>query len=251
MGAIMAALFCTDDTLAYERSRTRFEPSRGMPLDDTYRLAHLPLVAPNDPRVIAAKDGTFYDMGRHPTAYSVVLPVSADAIEAAPAYQMLDAELRAAPFARKVAWQVLGQRRERLHATVCGGLGTEPPIIEPAARSALARLGPIAAEVRGLFSGNVNRGRLYLRVYPEQRAGTNLLHAVQRALGRPTTDFYVVGVWNLMDDLDADEAAFLAALIERWWSRTLLRVEADELWLLGARDDLVLDAEISARLRLR
>ena len=54
-----------------------------------------------------------------------------------------------------------------------------------------------------------------------------------------------------MDDLDADEAAFLAAMIERWWSRTLLRVEADELWLLGARDDLVLDGGISARLRLR
>ena len=54
-----------------------------------------------------------------------------------------------------------------------------------------------------------------------------------------------------MDDLDAGEAAILAAMIEQWWSRPLLRVEADELWLLGARDDLVLDGEIGARLRLR
>jgi len=247
----MADTFCSDDVLAYERSRTRFAPGQGMMLDDAYRLAHLPLVAPHDPRVIAAKEGTPYDMGRHPTAYSVVLPVSADALEASPAYQELDAEMRAAPFARKVAWHVMGRRRERLHATICGGLGSEPPAIEASRRSALAELGPIRAEIRGLFSGNVNRGRLYLRVYPAQRDGTNLFHAVQRALGRPTTDLYVVGLWNLMDDLDAGEAAILAAMIERWWSRPLLQVEADELWLLGARDDLVLDGEISARLGLR
>ncbi|OPY95633.1 hypothetical protein A5906_06485 [Bradyrhizobium sacchari] len=247
----MADIFCGDDALAYERSRTHFAAGEGMLLDDAYRLAHLPLVAPNDPRVIAAKEGTDYDRGRHPTAYSVVLPVSADALEASPAYQALEIELRTAPFAHKVAWHVMDRRRGRLHATVCGGLGSEPPVIDLARRSALAGLGPIKAEVRGLFSGNVNRGRVYLRVYPEQRDGANLFYAVQRALGRPTTDLYVVGLWNLMDDLDADEAAILAAMIERWWSRTLLRVEADELWLLGARDDLVLDGEISARLALR
>jgi hypothetical protein len=246
----MKDMFCTDDVLAYERSRTRFEPDLGMPLDDSYRLAHLPLLAPHHPRVIATKDGTPYAMGRHPTAYSVVLPVQADALEASPAYQALDAELRSAPFVHKMAWHVLDQRRERLHATVCGGLGFETPVIDPAARAALAQLGPVAVEVRGLFSGDVNHGRLYLRVYPEQRAGINLFHAMQRALGRPTTDLYVVGVWNLVEDLNASEASFLAALIERWWSRVLLRVEASELWLLGARDDLVLDAEVAARLLL-
>ena len=243
-------VFCTDDGLAYQRSRTRFEPGRGMPLDDAYRLAHLPLVAPQSPRVIAAKAGAPYAMGRHPTAYAVVLPISADALEASPTYQALAADLHAAPFAHKVAWDVLAQRRDRLHATVCGGLGAEPPVIEPAARQALARLGPVMAEVRGLFSGNVNHGRLYLRIYPEQRDGLNLLHVVQRALTRPTTDLYVVGVWNLIDALNPLEAAALAALVERWWSRALLRVEASELWLLGARDDLVLDAEVSARLSL-
>jgi hypothetical protein len=244
----MVKVFCTDDALAYQRSRTRFEPGHGMALDDAYRVAHLPLVAPGHPRAIAAKAP--YAMGRHPTAYSVVLPISADALEASPSYQALAEELRTARFAHKVAWRVLDRRRERLHATLCGGLGAKPPVIDPAAREALARLGPVMAEVRGLFSGDVNRGRLYLRVYPEQRAGMNLLHAVQRALGRPTTDLYVVGVWNLIDDLDPPEAAALATLIERWWSRVLLRLEATELWLLGARDDLALDAEVSARLSL-
>jgi hypothetical protein len=246
----LADLFCTDDALAYARSRTCFEPGHGMQLDEAYRLAHLPLVAPRDPRVIAARDGTPYDMGRHPTAYSVVLPIPAVTLEASPSYQTLDAELREAPFAHKVAWQLIDRRRERLHATVCGGLGPDMPVIAPEACAALARLGPIRAEVRGLFSGNVNRGRLYLRVYPEQRAGVNLLHAIQRTLGHPTTDLYVVGIWNLIDDLDAAEAAALAGLVERWWPQVLLRIDVTELWVLGARDDLVLDAEVRARLTL-
>ncbi|TXL69829.1 hypothetical protein FHP25_37380 [Vineibacter terrae] len=246
----MPIAFCTDDELAYRRSRTRFEPGAGMPLDDAYRLAHLPLVAPAHPRVIAARDGTSYAMGRHPRAYSLVLPVAADALEASPAYQALDAALRAAPFAHKVAWHILDRRRDRLHATVCGALGLEQPPVLDAVLAALARVGPIAVQARGLFSGNVNRGRLYLRLYPERRQGTNMFHAVQRALGRPATDLYVVGIWNLTDDLDAHEAAALGALIERWWARVLLRIEATELWLLGAHDDLVLDAAVSARVPL-
>ena len=246
----MAEEFCADDALAYERSRTRFQPDQGMPLDEAYRLAHLSLVAFHHPRVIAAKDGTSYNMGRHPTTYSLVVPIPADALEASASYQALEAELRAAPFAHKVAWHVMDHRRERLHATIYGSFGPETPVIEPTAIAALARLGPIKVEVRGLFSGNLNRGRLYLRVYPQQRAGMNLFHTIQRTLGRPTTDLYLVGIWNLVDDLDSSEATALAALIELWWSRVILRVDATELWLLGARDDLVLDAEVIARLPL-
>ena len=37
-------------------------------------------------------------MGRNPTAYSIVLPVPADALAASPAFRALQAELRAAPF---------------------------------------------------------------------------------------------------------------------------------------------------------
>ena len=249
-GPCLTTVFCSDDALAYRRSRSPFPPGLGLALDDAYRLAHLPLVAPSHPRVIAAKPGAAYAMGRHPTAYSIVLPVPADALEASPAFQALQDELRAAPFGPKIAWQVLDRRRERLHATLCGGLGSEPPAAPPQARAALTRLGPIAVELRGPFSGNVNQGRLYLRAYPERRAGVNLFHAEQQAVGRPVTDLYVVGIWNLVDDLDAAEASALAALVARWWPRVVLRFAARDLWLLGARDDLVLDGEVAARLSL-
>ena len=247
---IVTIAFCSDDDLAYDRSRTRFAPGCGLPLDDAYRLAHLPLVAPGHPGVIATRAGTPYERGRHPTAHSVVLPLPADALDASPAYRALDAELRAAPFAAKVAWPMLDRRRGRLHATLCGGLGPTVPAIAPEALEALARLGSVTVEVRGPFSGTVNHGRLYLRVYPERRGGENLFHAVQRALGRPVTDLYVAGLWNFVDGLDPSEAEALAGCIARWWRRVLLRVAVRELWVLGSRDDLVLDAEIAARLSL-
>jgi hypothetical protein len=112
-------------------------------------------------------------------------------------------------------------------------------------RQELACLGPIHVELRGLFSGSVNRGRLYLRAYPESRKGENVFRHIQRSLGHRETDLYVVGVYNLTDDLDADETAALASLIDRWWDRTILQFSVDQLWLMGACDDLVLDSAIA------
>ena len=238
-----------DEDLAYLRSRTAFAPDAGMALDDGYRLAHLPLIDPAHPKAIARKDGAHYDNGRHPPIYSLVVPTLG--LQEAPAYRELEQELREAPFASKIAWDIVSRRQAKLHATVCGSLSIgAPPVVDPAAREALSRIGPIAMELRGLFSGNVNRGRLYLRLYPERRDGQNALHLLQRTLGRQTSDLYVVGIWNLNDDLDIAEAAALAGLIERWWNRPILRFTADKLWLMGARDDLVLDSDIVETLRL-
>lgn len=246
----MQAELIGDEDLAYLRSRTAFTAGVGMALDESYRLAHLPLIDPAHPKAIARKDGTHYENGRHPPIYSLVVP--ALDLPEAPAYRQLEQELRQARFAGKIAWDLVAERRPKLHATVCGSLSTgTPPAIDPAARKALARIGPVTMELRGLFSGNVNRGRLYLRLYPERRDGENALHLIQRALGRPSSDLYVVGIWNLSEDLDATEAAALAGLIERWWDRPILRFAADELWLMGAKDDLVLDSEVVETLSLR
>lgn len=238
-----------DEDLAYLRSRTAFVAGAGMMLDDGYRLAHLPLLDPAHPKAIARKDGTHYDNGRHPPVYSLVVPTLG--LQDVPAYRELEQELREAPFAGKIAWDIVARRQAKLHATVCGALSTgAPPVIDPATREALSLIGSIELELRGLFSGNVNRGRLYLRLYPERRGRQNALHLIQRALGRPTSDLYVVGIWNLSDDLDTAEAAALAGLVERWWEQPILRFTADRLWLMGARDDLVLDSEIVETLRL-
>lgn len=211
----------------------------GLALDEAYRLAHLPLVAPQHPKAIARLPDKPYDMGRHSKVVSLVLPVP-------DIDHLLEAELRAQPFAHKIAWDIAARRRGKLHATLCGA----PVVLDEAQRQALRAVGPITVELRGLFSGNVNLGRLYLRVYPEKRDGENLLARLQRMLGKRWTGLYPVGLHNLIDDLDPQEAAALAALIERWWERPILRWQVDALWLLGSHDDLVLDGGVEETISL-
>jgi hypothetical protein len=189
--------------------------------------------------VIAHQPGKAYDRGRHDKTLSLVLPVP-------DVDRLLEVDLKAAPFAAKIAWDVAARRRGKLHATLCGS----PVTLDPVQRQALSDLGPITVELRGLFSGTINRGRLYLRVYPEKRNGENLLARVQRLLGRRETGLYLVGLHNFTDDLDPVEAAALAALIERWWERPILRWQVDALWLLAAWDDLVLDGGVEETIRL-
>jgi len=156
-----ASLFCQDSELGYERSRTRFQPGEGLMLDETYRLAHLPLVAPDHPRVIGTREGSSYVMGRHERVFSLVLPIPSDRLLQSPAYSALDEAMRGSPFAGKIAWDLLGRRKDKLHATICGSLSSgEPPVIDRMQRQELAKIGPIHVALRGLFSGSVNRGRL-------------------------------------------------------------------------------------------
>ena len=242
---------CSDEELGYERSRSRFVEGAGLTLDESYRLAHLPLIVPQHPAVIPRRDGAYYEMGRHPRMFSLVLPVPSEALMHSQAYRQLDREMREAAFAPKIAWDLIDRRRAKLHATICGSLSVgEAPALDPGALDALKEIGPVTVELRGLFSGNVNVGRLYLRVYPERRGGTNSFRRIQRVLGRRETDLYVVGLYNLLDDLTPAEASALTALIERWWDRPLLRYEADHLWLLGAEDDLVLTGDVAATIPL-
>jgi hypothetical protein len=247
-----AIVLCSDDELGYRDSRMVFREGGGLTLDESYRLAHLPLVAPTHSRVIPRRPGKPYDMGRHERVVSLVLPVPG-ALHESDACRALEAELRASPFAHKIAWHILERRRDRLHTTICGSLasGQAFPALTADQREVLAHLGPITVELRGLFAGKVNRGRLYLRVYPEKRGDDNVLHRVQRILGCRETDLHVVGLYNLVDDLDPVEASALARLIDRWWSVAFLRLPVGRLWLLAANDDLVLDSKIVEAIPLR
>lgn len=244
-------VFCPDAELGYLRSRTRFVRGEKLLLDESYRLAYLPLVAPQHPDVIASRPGAGYRMGRHERAFSLVLPIPPDTLEKSATYQALERELRGAPFAHKIAWDLLPKRREKLHATICGSLWKDVPYTFPdRERLALKQRGRLRVEVRGLFSGNINVGRLYLRVYPESREGTNMIRQIQRTLGRPETDLYLVGLYNLTDHLEVAEAEALEGIIERWWHKPVLTVDVNSLWHLGSFDDLVLDASVEETIPL-
>jgi hypothetical protein len=243
--------FLGDDELGYVRSRTRFSDGAGLALDESYRLTHLPLVAPDHPRIIAADAKSGYAMGRHPLTYSLVVPVPGAALQQSPAYRELDAELRRMPFAHKIAWDILPLRRDKLHATICARLSIgEPPHIADSIRRELSRIGTIELELRGLFSGNHNVGRLYFRLYPPRNGDANIIKLIQRRCGHRETDLYLAGIYNFTDDLDAREAFALKAIIDAWWERPLLRYRVDHLWVTATMDTLVLDGGIAESVSL-
>lgn len=144
---------------------------------------------------------------------------------------------------------MLERRRGRLHATIAGSL-TPDELASLHDADLPAEAGPIAVELRGLFSGRINRGRLYLKAYPEQRAGENLFARLQHRLGRAATDLYPVGLYNLAEELDPGEAEALHGLVMEWWNRPLLRFTATRLALLRTTDDLALEAERVDEVRL-
>jgi hypothetical protein len=120
--------FCGDDELGYLRSRTPLDEGTGLELDRSYRAVHLPLIRPESPLALPNLPGRpkLAD-GRHPTEWSVVLPVDPGGLEASAPMAELERELREASFADKIAWDLLPRRREVLHATVSGGYGESPP----------------------------------------------------------------------------------------------------------------------------
>jgi hypothetical protein len=242
--------FCSDEQMGYSAARTRLPAGAPLALDESYRRAHLPLVNPAHPDVIATSVQPAYAMGRHEPVASLVIPLEAAALEASPAWAELDSALRASAFASKLAWDLLPRRRDRLHATLCGNVG-EGGALPGDALAALSAVGPFAVDVRGLFSGNVNVGRLYLRLYPELRHGANVVHQIQAAMGRPQNALHLAGLHNLTDHLSAGEAAALLAMIEQWWPRVIARIRVTELWVLSSTDDLVLDSEIVQRIQLK
>ncbi len=223
-------------------ARTRFSSGEPFRLDASYRLCHLPLVAPGHPDAIASAPGKDYAMGVHGPVLSLVLPIDCDALDAEPAWRQIEAELRASPIAPKIAWAMAERRRSKVHATIAGGLtGIELP---RGLRERLREIGPFQVRIGGLFSGNINLGRLYLALYPEARDGANQFHRVQEALGRTRTGLYLAGVHNLTDHLDPAEAAWLGAFLDRVGGETIRTIEVRSLALLLARDDLALDSEI-------
>lgn len=239
-------VFCNDIQLSYNNFKTEFIDGQGLTFDDAYRLAHLPLVAPSHPLVIPTKPGSSYNRGVHDLVYSVAIPIPTDELLSSDAFIKLYDELKSAKFAHKLSWDTFNQRKNKLHATVCGAISTEQaPEIDEKVYQQLRDIGPVSVRIRGLFSGNVNIGRLYLKVYPELRDGENLCHVIQKLFGASVTDLYVVGLFNFVEELDSEEARELREMLDAWQDIDMITIRLKSLWLLQSRDDLVLDGAVA------
>ncbi len=235
--------FCPDDRLAYSGSRHAFAPGEPFALGADYRLAHLPLVVPAHPAVIASVPGRDYLNGRYATprdALCVRLP--AEGLAASRAFRAVEAEMRAARFGAKIAWDVGARRADVLHATIAGPIDADTAARAAAATASfLQRHGDIAMRVGGPFVGNRNHGRIYLPVYPQIVDGDDAFGLLQDAIGRPRSRFYAAGLWHLTDGLDAGEAAELSQLVDKWRNKEMLRISAARFGVLRVNDDLALE----------
>ncbi len=235
--------FCTDDALAYARSRHAFAPGKPLPLGADYRLAHLPLVVPGHPEAIRSVEGRDYVDGRYAAARdALVVHLPVEALEAAGPFRELEGEMRASRFAAKIAWNIGERRRDVVHATIAGPIDavTASRCTIEAARF-LKRYGALGFRLGGPFVGNRNHGRIYLPFYPQAIGGDDPFGALQAACGRPRSRFYAAGLWHLRDGLDATEAAELGKLVDKWWGREILRIEAAQFGILSVHDDLALE----------
>ena len=240
--------FLTDTDLAYAAARRRFRPGERLVFDPAYRLAHLPLVAPDHPAVIAEAPGKDYRRGRYAAPrHAVVLPVPDAVFAASPVFRAIDAAMRAARFSDKLAWQVLPARAGRLHATLVGGLdaAAAEEAVAPVA-ALLPRLGPLSFRLGGPIVGDRNFGRIYFPVYPRKADGEDPFARLQETLGRPASRFYGVGYYSFLDELDIAETAELAALLGGWEAVVLAEAAASHVEIIATNDDLVLSGRVIA-----
>ncbi|WP_374442391.1 hypothetical protein [Stella sp.] len=240
--------FLEDRELAYATARRVFRPGEHLEFDPSYRLCHLPLVAPGHPLAIRSAPGRAYVDGRYEEPRrALVVPVSWPALAASPAFRALEDRMAAAAFAGKIAWDLGRRRRPHLHATLAGGL-TDADVARLARElpGLLAELGPIRIRLGGPLVGDRNWGRIYLPLYPERVAGSDPFRRIQGAAGAPAGGFYGVGYYHLTDPLDPAETAALAAILDEWRATPVAEVALSHLELHATHDDLVLSGRTLA-----
>lgn len=236
--------YCTDADLNYAQSRHAFAPGAALTFDHAYRLAHLPLVAPQHPLVIHEIAGQDYRSGRYEKArHALVVMIPPEALASSPVFRAFESELRTAPFAPKVDWELCARRATKLHATVVNGLTVDAAeaCVDAVSRT-VRKLGPLSLRLGGPFAGDKNLGRLYLPVYPRRLNGDDAFGVIQDAAGTRRTRFYSVGYYNLVEELDAAETASLARLIDRWGPRTVAELPVTSFVVHATNDDLALSA---------
>ncbi len=185
--------------------------------------------------------GKDYRNGRYAAARdALVAHVPATVLDESPLFRTLEAELKASAVGPAIAWEVGRRRRDVLHATLAGPF--DPAAGAACARAAQAWLGDGAPAIRlgGPFVGDRNHGRIYVRVYPELRRGTDAYADLQRAVGARISGFYAVGLWHLDRDLDAHAAAALGAWLDRHWNAEIAILPHARLGMLRTTDDLAL-----------
>ncbi len=249
----MPLIYCDDEMMAYRSTRKIFQPGERVVFDEGYRLAHLPLVNAGHPAVISEVDGRDYRNGTYEkTRYALVMPISADAFLESDQVQALELAMKSSGFAPKIAWEICELRRSRLHATLASGISeADLDRCAAAVQDRLDEIGSISVCLKGPFQGNRNTGRIYFPVYPQNIRGEDPFALLQKSIGVAPTKLYLVGYYNMSQELDPLETRELAELIDQWRDRIVVTTTIPFLELYATNDDLALSARVHAKISAR
>ena len=87
--------------------------------------------------------------------------------------------------------------------------------------------------------GSKNTGRIYFPAYPEIVDGQDVFGLIQDALGVRRTQLYVLGYYNLVEELDPEETSELQRIVDENQAE-VLRVQSEVCFIQATNDDLVL-----------
>ncbi len=237
----MQRRFYSMSELAYEKARHRFPPGEPLLFDESYRLAHLPLVAPDHPDLIPSKAGTDYCMGRYPTArYGLVVPVSWRDLFASPDFLALDQALKDASFGAKLNRHINDERLPNLHVTIAGGLAEAGIPASLRSITSVMEKAQFRYRLMGPLIGEKNLGRIYFPAVPEKLGDIDFFAELQAAVHRPQTGFYAMGYYHFTEELTPAEAQELSAIFREFQDAVIFEAETDRLGIIATNDDLTL-----------
>lgn len=242
--------YCDDAMMAYRSARRIFQPGEGTVFDEAYRLAHLPLVNAGHSAVISEVAGRDFRNGTYEkTRYALVMPISAEAFLRSDEVQAIEAAMKSASFAPKIAWEIGERRRPRLHATLAGGIQeTDLDRVGTRVQELLDQTGPISVCLKGPFMGTKNTGRIYFPVYPQKIGDEDAFALLQERIRISPTNLYLVGYYHMREELDPMETSELAELIDRWRDRVVVETAIPSLEIYAVNDDLALSARVHAKI---
>lgn len=242
--------FATDDMLAYATSRHQFRPGDRLLFDESYRYAHLPLLAPEHPAAINAPANLDYKSGRYDIErYALVLPVPHSKLVKSHIFQAIENSLRRSSFSHKIAFELCERRRALQHITIAGGFQhNDIPRMEAIVAAYISKTTSLAYQLKGPFIGSKNLGRIYFPCYPSLQHGEDTYAALQNAVGVKQNGFYAMGYYNLIDELNCEETTELQNILDEFANQIIFQDEPDALWITATHDDLVLSGRVLKRL---
>lgn len=245
----MTTRYVEDNLLQYDKFSWRLGNEKILRFDDSYRMAHLPLISPKHSLCINQVNNFDYAYGSYgKPRYSLIVPIDFETLKSSSAFTSCDTRLRDCSFAKKIDWNLVTKRKNKVHITIASGLLSDEAnkILTTAARFVLST-GAIYFQVKGPYVGSKNTGRIYFPVYPENKNGKDVFASIQKAIGFPLTRFYAIGYYNLCDELDEVETTELRYFLNDWCDEILIQSCVKSFDILETHDDLVLNSKVIAR----